>query len=86
MKWIIVIVIAIGIVSYFGFDLKSIFESDTAKKNYAWFWNIVVYVWQHFLSMPAQWVWDNVVVDIIWKLFKFGLENIGNLVKSSSAN
>ncbi len=79
IKWIIIIIIAVGIISYFGLDLKSIFESETARQNYAWLWNWAVYLWENFLDTPVLWVWNNVVINVFWKIFKLGLENIGNI-------
>lgn len=50
IKMIIIIVIAIVVLSYYGFDLKSIFTSDQVQDNLAYVWDIVVKIWDLFIA------------------------------------
>lgn len=68
IKYIIIIVIAIIILSYFGFNLRGIVESDTSKGNFSYVWNGVVHIWKTYLAGPVLYVWNNVVVDIVWNM------------------
>ncbi|MEK7644832.1 MAG: hypothetical protein AAB391_00710 [Patescibacteria group bacterium] len=66
LKMIILVIIAILILSYFGFNLKDIAESDTSKSNFSYIWNFLSYVWNTFLVTPASFVWNVIVVGIFW--------------------
>lgn len=68
IKTIIIIIIAIAVISYLGFDLKKVFESDQSKDNFSYVWNAVKYVWNNFLAGPVVWIWQNIVIDIVWEM------------------
>ncbi len=68
IRFIILIIIAIAVLSYFGFDLRKIFESDLAKNNFAYVWNWAVYAWDNFLKAPVEYVWNTVIIGILWNL------------------
>ncbi len=75
IKYIIIIGAVILVLSYFGFNLRSIVESDTSKGNFSYVWNGVVQIWNTYLAQPAHWLWKEIIVDIIWELiFKPSLE------------
>jgi len=65
---IILVIVAILILSYFGFNLKDIAESDTSKSNFSYVWNFLSYIWKTFLVTPASYVWNVIVVGIFWEL------------------
>ncbi|MEI7480447.1 MAG: hypothetical protein WCJ59_02355 [bacterium] len=78
IKWIIIFVIALLILSYLGFDLKSTVESQTTQSNFGYVWGYTHAFWDKYLVGPASWIWNNIVIDIVWdKLFLPGL----NLIK-----
>ncbi len=66
LKMIILVVIAILILSYFGFNIKDIAESETSKSNFSYVWGFLSYVWNTFLVTPASFVWNVIVVGIFW--------------------
>ena len=75
VKMIVLIVIGILILSYFGFNLKSIAESPTSKGNFSYVWGWLSYVWNTFLAAPAIWVLNKIIVGIFWELaLKPGLQ------------
>lgn len=76
VKLIILIIIAILILSFFGFNLKSIVESDTSKDNFGYAWGGVVLVWQNYLSRPVIYFWNNIFIDLIWKTFVNSFERL----------
>ena len=75
-KLIILIVIAILILSFFGFNLRSIVESDTSKENFSYAWSWVVLVWDRYLSKPVTYFWNNIFIDLIWKTFVNSFERM----------
>jgi amino acid transporter len=65
IKMIIIIIIAILILSWFGVDIKKFFESEQVKNNLGYVWNYVSGIWHDYLAAPAQKVWD-VWIQYIW--------------------
>lgn len=57
IKMIIVIIIAILILSYFGIDLKNFINSDQVQKNLGYAWGIVVKIWDLFID----YIWHPIV-------------------------
>ena len=57
IKMIIVIIIAIIILSYYGFDLKNIITSDQVQKNLSYVWGFVVALWDLFI----HYVWTPIL-------------------------
>lgn len=54
IKTIIIVVIAIIILSYYGIDLKKVITSDQVKANLAYVWNIIVNIWDLFIEKIWQ--------------------------------
>ena len=75
-KLIILIIIAILVLSFFGFNLKSIVESPTSKENFSYAWGWVTFVWDHYLSRPLTYLWNDVFIDLFWKTFVNSFERM----------
>lgn len=75
VKIILIIVIALIIVGYFGLDVQEILASPVVQKNLTYAWDLAKNVWNNYLSNPATWVWEH-VVGVLWDLF---LQGVGNL-------
>ncbi|MFA7252802.1 MAG: hypothetical protein WC027_03010 [Candidatus Paceibacterota bacterium] len=65
---IILIVIAIIILSYFGVDLKRLWTSDQVQKNLGYVWNLIVKIWTDYLSTPFEYLWG-IWVKYFWTPF-----------------
>lgn len=76
IKWIVIIVIAVIVLSYFGFDLRSIVESDATQNNLGYVWGGVVTVWNEYLSQPILYFWNNIFIDLLWNSF---VDNMGRI-------
>lgn len=66
IKTIIYIIIGVVILSYLGVDIKRAVESPTTKENFSYVTQAGIYVWDHVLEKPATYIWNEVVVDLIW--------------------
>ncbi|OHA46529.1 MAG: hypothetical protein A2541_00290 [Candidatus Taylorbacteria bacterium RIFOXYD2_FULL_36_9] len=50
IKMIIIIIIAIAILSYYGVDIKDFVTSPQVQKNFSFVWNLwLQYIWDPFL-------------------------------------
>lgn len=65
VKTIIILIIALLILSYYGFNLRSTVESPTTQNNFSYAWGGVVYVWDTYLAKPATYFY-NLFVNDIW--------------------
>lgn len=67
IKWIIIIVIALIILGYYGFDIRRAVESPTAQSNLNYAQQGVLYVWDHFLRYIVEFVWNNLILPLLRK-------------------
>jgi flagellar assembly factor FliW len=66
IKMVILIVIALLILSYFGFNLRDTVESPTTQSNFSYAKMIVVNIWNDYLKRPAKYLWNEVFIKLIW--------------------
>ncbi|MBU4479853.1 hypothetical protein KKG48_00205 [Patescibacteria group bacterium] len=76
IKWILIIIIAIIILSYFNFDLRAIVESPETQGNLGYAWGLVVIVWDDYLAGPILYLWNDIFIDLLWDSFVDNLERI----------
>lgn len=60
IKMILLIVIALVVLGFFGYNLKDIINSPTVKENLQYVWGLTVKLWNNFLAAPAEWLWDKI--------------------------
>jgi ammonia channel protein AmtB len=63
---VVVIVIALLALSYYGFDLKKTVESPTTQSNFSYAWTSVLYIWTTYLKEPVTKAYT-LFVDLILK-------------------
>lgn len=76
---IVIIVIAIILLSYLGFDLKKIFMSDLVQKNFGYVWGFIKTLWLNYLSVPFTYLWNELLkplFELSWKALKIGIQGI----------
>ena len=57
IKEILIIVIALIILGYFGFNITTILSSSVVQTNLAWFWNLLMTIWS-WISAPLIYIWN----------------------------
>ena len=77
IKMIILIVIALLILSYFGYNLRAIVNAPNTQDNFSYVGGAVVDVWNNYLKAPATYAWD-LFMDLIWKPAIANLTNMKN--------
>ncbi len=65
VKLIILIIVLILVLSYFGINIQKIAESETGQANfgYVWrailsVWDYLVSIWRNYLSTPIMNLWN----------------------------
>jgi hypothetical protein len=76
VKIIILILIAIIVLSYFGFDLRGIIEAPQTQENLSYVWGLAVFVWTNYLMQPVLYFWNNIFINLLWEAFVNNLERI----------
>ncbi len=75
ISFIILLLIAIIVLGYFGISLRSIFGGGTVRDNLEYAWQMIKYVWNTYLTVPAYYVW-NIFYNLLWRSFVENAERI----------
>jgi len=78
VKWLFLILIAVIILSYFGFNLREIVESDSIQNNLSYLWGMGMTVWNEYLFQPVLYFWQDIFIDLLWKSWIENMERIKN--------
>lgn len=70
IKTIILIVIALIVLGYFGYNLRDIISSPVVRDNLSYAWDLAIKLWNNFLAAPALWIWNNIIIDLVWNNLK----------------
>ncbi|MCK5022152.1 MAG: hypothetical protein KAR54_02800 [Candidatus Pacebacteria bacterium] len=76
ISWIIIIVIAVIVLSYLGFDLRAIIEGEDTQSNLAYLWSLVLSVWNNYLATPVLYLWNDIFIDLLWNTFVENMDRI----------
>jgi hypothetical protein len=78
IKLLIIIFIGIIVISYFGFDIRSIVESPQSQSNLGYVWGFLTNIWTTYLMQPVTYFWNNIFIDLLWNSFVANMEKIKN--------
>jgi hypothetical protein len=73
IKTIILIVIALIVLGYFGFNIESIIKSEKVQANLNYVWGLITNIWNLYLAAPVIFVWDKFFVGVVWKTIEAAL-------------
>jgi hypothetical protein len=76
IKYIILALIIVIVLSYFGYDLKAIIEAPITQNNIHYAWGGVSYVWDTYLKNTVTYLWNNIFIGILWNAF---VHNLGRI-------
>ena len=75
IKLLILILIALIVLGYYGFSLRSAVQNPTTQDNVSYIWNGIMTVWNDYLKAPALFLW-NIFVNDIWNP---AINNLGTM-------
>ena len=73
---IILLVIGIFALSYFGISLRKITESDTGQENIGFVKETSIKLWDNVLRGPAEYLWNDIWLDLSWHPFVDTLKSL----------
>ena len=76
IKLIVIVIIGILVLSYFGINIQSIAESPTSQSNFSYVYGIISGIWNGYLRGPVLYLWNDVFVGILWDTFKGAMADI----------
>ena len=83
IKLVLLIIVVILILSYFGVSLRGVANSQAGKDNFSFarevaleIWDFCVGIWNNYLAEKLVYVWNEVIIKYGWN---FALENLDKL-------
>ena len=86
IKTIVIIVVALLIVSYFGLNLRQLADAPTTKDNFSYVATTTVTFWNKYLEKPATYVWNQIFLDLIWNPSIDHLKHLDTVDMSTSSS
>ena len=83
IKWVIIIVVALLILSYYGFSLRSLVDSPVTQDNFQYVATSSVSVWDKYLKQPATYLYEDVFINLIWTP---AIDNLTKIKNSEPTN
>lgn len=66
IKMIVIIVVALLIISYFGINIRALVSAPTTQDNFSYVATTSVSIWNNYLKAPTTYVWNKIFVELIW--------------------
>lgn len=79
-------IILILVLSYFGFDIKSLVESPKTQDNLNYVGGVLQDIWENILKKPVMWVWNNVLEKLFNSLKNSDALNLDNMAPELPQN
>lgn len=67
VKGMVIILVVLLILAYFGLNLRSIVSSPTFQDNWSYVTSGLSYIWNSFLKGAFEYVWNQIVVPVVVK-------------------
>jgi len=67
IKAIVLIIIAISILIYFGLDVKGWISSPNVQAVISKIGTWVSWLWLNIIKEPALWIWNEIIIGILWE-------------------
>ena len=67
IRAIVLVIIALLILSYFGLNIREIVNSPAGKENFTYTQEIMVKAWNKYLKIPASYVWNDIFIKLLWE-------------------
>lgn len=91
LKWILILIIGLIAASYFfDFNLKEAIEDEQTQSNFSYIKEQVLTFYNAYLRNTAEYLWNDIFIDLIWENFTDNLEKVKNgettLIEEAGSN
>jgi hypothetical protein len=76
IQLIIVLIIVLIVLGYFGFNVQQIIQSPSVSSNLNYVWGLAVGLWNNYLIVPVTFVWNKIIVGMFWNNFAGMIEKV----------
>lgn len=66
IKWVVIGVLGLIILSYMGIDVRKTIESPVTQTNIEYIKESASYIWEKYLATPIGYLWNEIFIDLIW--------------------
>jgi len=66
IKMLVVILIILLVLAYFGLNLRTTVNSPTFQDNWSFLTTTIATVWNDYLKVPFDYLWYQVFIPLIW--------------------
>ena len=66
IRTILLIIVALLVISYFGLNIRAIVNSPAGKDNFTYTQEIMINIWNNYLKGPSTYLWNDIFLDLIW--------------------
>ncbi|MEK7641547.1 MAG: hypothetical protein AAB365_00970 [Patescibacteria group bacterium] len=67
VRTVVIIVIALLVLSYFGFSIRDIVNSPAGRDNFSYAQEVMINVWDNYLKKPVLYLWNDIFLELIWE-------------------
>ena len=79
LRFIIIIAIILVVASYFfNFSVQDAVENEQTQENFGYISQNLQSLWDNHLSDPANYLWNDVFLGLIWSSFTSNMQNLQN--------
>ena len=76
---LVIVIIILVILGLTGVNVEEdVVGNETVQENTSYVWNGIQHVWNTYLAGPAEWLWQEVIVGILWEGFRTNMERLQN--------
>jgi len=75
IRTILIILVVILVISYFGINLRALVSSPTTQDNVSYVVTGIGSIWNNYLKMPATYLWKEVFINLIWSQIISNMNN-----------
>jgi len=86
IKTILLIIIALLILSYFGISLRQVATSPAGQDNFSYVGSQIAYVWNTYLKAPVTYIWSQFIYPIIISSFNNLIHLLNNQPNASPSS
>ena len=77
VRWILLIVIAIVLASYFfDFSVQDAVEDEQTQSNFGYIQKNAIEIWDTYLASTANYLWNDIFIELIWESFVDNMQQL----------
>lgn len=77
IRTLVVVIIILVILGLMGISVQDdVVENPQVQENTSYVWSGVVYAWNTYLAEPLRFIWEEIIVNILWETFAVNMERL----------